>query len=334
MKLKIGLLLAMVCVFSFNAVANAEMTYMKSFFVGQFKLNLANWDADKESQLLNNLSALPEKKSFKVIGHTDDSGSESFNKVLARQRADLVAQKISKLLPENKISVYAEIYKPGDGQNIDYRMVEVQVFAEPMAVANDIEKSIQQIAGDFAILKSASFDGKNDLSGIEQSLLRISRSIENLEKDSISSEQFEKIENLYFDLQKAFKDLQNEQGSKKPLFYVMIFLLLLILVLLVVKKRNPRISDEKEFHYLSVNVKTSQGIKTFSVKYEKLAEEYINPINAYKFRNLPKLKDSIISNLVNYYRDDTDRSPSFVAGNYYEKISQLMKLGIIVETEE
>jgi len=379
---KIVLILLVAMFVSFNSFDSfaAEMTYMNNFYVGQFELNHANWDKGMEAQLMSKISMLPQVKNFKVYGHTNNSGPEAFNQMLAKKRADLVAKKLKSLFPDSKVEVFARIYKPEDGQMVDYKMVKVEVYAEPQVVAVSLKKSIQSVSNILQELKNRTPEQKVDLSKLENSLSSISKSIAELRKgqfdlsDDLDFSDGDKglylamIQETYLGLQKSFTQLKSEQAiilsnlqkdntkikesirktdgkidslvkavhetmTETYLYFALSLLLFALAVLAFVIISDKMVTKtKKKTEWINVKINTPEGIKTFSVECEKIADKYVSPVSGVELKNLLKLKDSLKSNLVNYYRGA--KSPSFISGGYQEIITQLMEDGIIVEVKE
>lgn len=225
-------LMAIVCLFSFNSFA-ADMAFMKNFYVGPFKLNQANWNTFFDGNFLGGISSLPETKSFKVFGYSDKSGPEEFNQKLSMERANLVADKLKRLFPDSEVNVFGKIYKPEDGQKVDYRMVLVEVYANPQVVLADLKASLENISAMINEIKSKPetklevTEQKVDLSSLEEQLKLVSQSISDLKnsqfdlsKMNLEDKDFTlaEIEKIFSALSLSFSEIQAEQKAMFEFF--------------------------------------------------------------------------------------------------------------------
>ena len=65
--------------------------------------NVTDLTAEQKQRLENAVKALEgQKGTLSIIGYTDNTGSDSINKKLSKQRADAVAEMVKKIMGNNK----------------------------------------------------------------------------------------------------------------------------------------------------------------------------------------------------------------------------------------
>ena len=195
----------LIFVFLFIVVSGsfAEVCLQKSFLIGEFALGEANWDNFKESQLLKAVEGLPDNASFEVTGYTDHFGAESINIPLAQKRADLVAERLIKLIPKAEVNTKGVIYKPSDEQDIDYRMVRLNVFFEKEEAFSKFEKTLFDINQ-----KIEKLNNSQSIKALESSVLQFNDSLFELGQgiDKKLSENKIFVDNRIDSFEKMFKE--------------------------------------------------------------------------------------------------------------------------------
>lgn len=137
--------LILVVSFSFTANSFAKENGEKTGFIGKFLLGEANWNSVMESQMLEIIGNLPEIISVDLVGHTDETGPDRINIPLAKKRAEVVGEKIKNIKPKATVSTRGIIYNPGNGQDVNYRMVEVIISYNEKLPQSINEESLNPI---------------------------------------------------------------------------------------------------------------------------------------------------------------------------------------------
>ena len=200
-----------------------------SFFVGEFELNEINWNNTMESMLLKGLSNTPDNIIVKVIGRTDKSGTDEVNIPLAKKRADLIAEKTKKIKPDAFVESEGLIYNPKEGQNIDYKMVEVIISYKKKALTDNSKKSLHIINTSLRDLQNSQnmiveniskFNNSQSIKALELALFQFNQNLSEQNKalNIALSENQSATENRIENIHATFKDfllLQNEHLFEK-----------------------------------------------------------------------------------------------------------------------
>ncbi len=120
--MKRAIILVVILLFSMVSWAAAEEG---NFNVGPFQKGKPFLSSDLKQQVVTGMARIPQGASVRIVGHTDSSGSPSFNQRLATWRAQEVAEEIRDIAP--KIEVKEVVGEPfqGKSEGINYRIVRV-----------------------------------------------------------------------------------------------------------------------------------------------------------------------------------------------------------------
>ena len=208
-RLFVACLLA-IALFGFVSHSFAEENVQLSFFIGEFELNKVNWNDTMEAQLLEGLSGTPEDVFVEVVGRTDQSGTDEINIPLSQRRSDFIAEKIKKIKPGAEVESKGVIYSQKDGQNIDYKMVEVKISYQKESLLNPHEGSLTAINSHLSELQKFQreiverFDKLNNtqsIKALEFSILQFGQSL---------SDQTRSLNSGLAENKNAVEDVMNE----------------------------------------------------------------------------------------------------------------------------
>lgn len=208
-RLFVACLLA-IALFGFVSHSFAEENVQLSFFIGEFELNKVNWNDTMEAQLLEGLSGTPEDVFVEVVGRTDQSGTDEINIPLSQRRSDFIAEKIKKIKPDAEVESKGVIYSQKDGQNIDYKMVEVKISYQKESLLNPHEGSLTAINSHLSELQKFQreiverFDKLNNtqsIKALEFSILQFGQSL---------SDQTRSLNSGLAENKNAVEDVMNE----------------------------------------------------------------------------------------------------------------------------
>ncbi|MDA3839751.1 MAG: hypothetical protein PF572_01560 [Patescibacteria group bacterium] len=182
--------LLFVVLFLFTGNLFAEELVKKSFFIGEFITGEANWNSSLESDLLGGLSDSPEIISAVVIGRTDHLGPGWINIPLAQKRADLVSGKMIKIKPGATIESRGIIYRPEDGQYVNYKMVEVIITYKKEAQPDNLKQPLEQIYSVLDKIKTTQDSLRDEVQKLDTSLAldKIQENISKLDNGSVLKE--------------------------------------------------------------------------------------------------------------------------------------------------